>query len=360
MGLFSVVADVTMSPQIPLRPISMRVVLMNPFFVEVALGLFAYRVVALIVLMILRVDRAYSWFMKLYVTRDVGIRLKPPVESGFCTSVLVAYVHDYEDCFVTVKLLFHLGLDGVTESQEGICVSFSCHALKQVWDYPTSSNLSASSSSSSISLHLSILPSRSGRLFQVLVVAVVIFGEMSWRLNLLSLQLGLLRREFIYGSVVCGANLWIPRPAHLQISIIGLATDYWILGRDSFGGREVVWVGLVFVDSWVMGFYGGKCVRFAEVSVAEFSCGADLKRSFGWVSFVGVAIGLRYFIVVDVVVFLVLSVIDLEFWKSICGTHFRRGTVWTVLPRLLFRAWFYRLGYFIVVDMIGVPGPFRD
>ncbi|KAF6139238.1 hypothetical protein GIB67_007985 [Kingdonia uniflora] len=28
--------------------------------------------------------------------------------------------------------MFHLGLDGTTESQEGICVSFGCHALKQV------------------------------------------------------------------------------------------------------------------------------------------------------------------------------------------------------------------------------------
>ncbi|KAF6156856.1 hypothetical protein GIB67_000396 [Kingdonia uniflora] len=31
-----------------------------------------------------------------------------------------------------VKLLFHLGLDGATESQEGICISFGCHALRQV------------------------------------------------------------------------------------------------------------------------------------------------------------------------------------------------------------------------------------
>ncbi|KAF6172185.1 hypothetical protein GIB67_024807 [Kingdonia uniflora] len=99
--------------------------------------------------------------MKLYVTRDVGMRLKPPVESGSSTSVLVTYVHDYEDCVVTVKLVFHLGLDGTTESQEGICVSFGCHIL---------------------------------RLFQVLVAVVVIFGELSWRLNLLLLQLGLLRR----------------------------------------------------------------------------------------------------------------------------------------------------------------------
>ncbi|KAF6154795.1 hypothetical protein GIB67_032407, partial [Kingdonia uniflora] len=51
----------------------------------------------------------------------------------------------------------------------------------------------------------------------VLVAAVVIFGELSWRLNLLLLQLGLLRREFVYGLVVRGANLWIPRPAQLRI-----------------------------------------------------------------------------------------------------------------------------------------------
>ncbi|KAF6143233.1 hypothetical protein GIB67_039016 [Kingdonia uniflora] len=106
-----------------------------------------------------------------------------------------------------------------------------------------------------------------------------------------------------------------------------------------------VWVGLVFVDYWGMGFYGGELVGFAAVSVPEFSCGADLKRSFGQVSFVGVAIGLRYFIVVDVVVFLVLSVIDLEFRKSIRGAHFRRSAVWTVSPRLLFRAWFYQASF---------------
>ncbi|KAF6141576.1 hypothetical protein GIB67_023748 [Kingdonia uniflora] len=38
--------------------------------------------------------------------------------------------------------------------------------------------------------------------------------------------------EFFYGSVVRRVNLWIPRPAHPRISVIGLATDYWILGRD--------------------------------------------------------------------------------------------------------------------------------
>ncbi|KAF6158352.1 hypothetical protein GIB67_022432 [Kingdonia uniflora] len=79
--------------------------------------------------------------------------------------------------------------------------------------------------------------------------------------------------------------------------------------------------------------------------VAEFSCGADLKRSFGRVSFVGVKIGLQYFIVVDVVVFLVLSMIDLEFRKSIRGAYFRWGAVWTVWPRLSFRA--YRQASFI-------------
>ncbi|KAF6156710.1 hypothetical protein GIB67_002425 [Kingdonia uniflora] len=33
--LFSVVVDVTMTPEIPLRPISLRVVITNLFFVEV-------------------------------------------------------------------------------------------------------------------------------------------------------------------------------------------------------------------------------------------------------------------------------------------------------------------------------------
>ncbi|KAF6161796.1 hypothetical protein GIB67_008557 [Kingdonia uniflora] len=82
--------------------------------------------------------------------------------------------------------------------------------------------------------------------------------------------------------------------------------------------------------------------------VAEFSCGADLKRSFGRVSFAGVEIGLWYIIVVDVVVFLVLFVIDLEFRKSIRGAHFRWGAVWTVLPRLSFRA--YRQAIFIFLN----------
>ncbi|KAF6172114.1 hypothetical protein GIB67_029532, partial [Kingdonia uniflora] len=40
--------------------------------------------------------------------------------------------------------------------------------------------------------------------------------------------------EFVYGSVVRGENLWIPRPVHPRISVIGLATDYWILGRDRY------------------------------------------------------------------------------------------------------------------------------
>ncbi|KAF6148906.1 hypothetical protein GIB67_014277, partial [Kingdonia uniflora] len=72
---------------------------------------------------------------------------------------------------------------------------------------------------------------------------------------------------------------------------------------------------------------------------AVWTFSLDLKRSFGWESFVGVAIGLRYFIVVDVVVFLVLYVTDLEFRKSICGAHFRWGAVWAVSPRLSFRAY---------------------
>ncbi|KAF6160316.1 hypothetical protein GIB67_019085, partial [Kingdonia uniflora] len=50
-----------------------------------------------------------------------------------------------------------------------------------------------------------------------LVAVVVIFGELSWRLILQLLQLGLLRREFLFSSVVRGANLWIPRPAQLRI-----------------------------------------------------------------------------------------------------------------------------------------------
>ncbi|KAF6175836.1 hypothetical protein GIB67_003324, partial [Kingdonia uniflora] len=83
---------------------------------------------------------------------------------------------------------------------------------------------------------------------------------------------------------------------------------------------------------WVVGVAQRSVVDrgFRCSFVTEFSCGADLKRSFGRVSYVGVAIGLRYFIVVDVVVFLVLSVTDLEFRKSIRGAHFRWGSVWAV------------------------------
>ncbi|KAF6166285.1 hypothetical protein GIB67_008713, partial [Kingdonia uniflora] len=60
---------------------------------------------------------------------------------------------------------------------------------------------------------------------------------------------------------------------------------------------------------------------------------------FGWESFVGIVFGLRALIVVDVVVFLVFSVIDLKFRKLIRGAHFRWGTVWAVSPRLSFRAY---------------------
>ncbi|KAF6157814.1 hypothetical protein GIB67_038282, partial [Kingdonia uniflora] len=83
---------------------------------------------------------------------------------------------------------------------------------------------------------------------------------------------------------------------------------------------------------WVIGVAQRSVVDrgFRCSFVTKFSCGADLKCSFGQVSFVGVAIGLRYFIVVDVVAFLVLFVTDLEFQKSIRGAHFRWGAVWEV------------------------------
>ncbi|KAF6141885.1 hypothetical protein GIB67_037853 [Kingdonia uniflora] len=57
------------------------------------------------------------------------------------------------------------------------------------------------------------------QLFQVLVAAEVIFGELSWKLNLLLLQLGLLRRA--------------------SDIVIGQATDYWILGSDRHGIRAL-------------------------------------------------------------------------------------------------------------------------
>ncbi|KAF6143217.1 hypothetical protein GIB67_035631 [Kingdonia uniflora] len=107
---------------------------------------------------------------------------------------------------------------------------------------------------------------------------------------------------------------------------------------------------LIFMFLWVVGVAQRSVVDrgFRCSFVTEFSCGADLKRSFGWVSYVGVAIGIRYFILVDVVVFLVLSVTDLEFRKSIRGAHFRWGSVWAVSPRLSFRA--YRQASFIFLN----------
>ncbi|KAF6143191.1 hypothetical protein GIB67_021887 [Kingdonia uniflora] len=74
--------------------------------------------------------------------------------------------------------------------------------------------------------------------------------------------------------------------------------------------------------------------------VAEFSCVVNLKCSLGRGSLGGIVFGLQTLIVVDVVEFLVLFMIDLEFRKSIRGTHFRWGAVWTVSPRLPYRALF--------------------
>ncbi|KAF6141882.1 hypothetical protein GIB67_037850 [Kingdonia uniflora] len=106
----------------------------------------------------------------------------------------------------------------------------------------------------------------------------------------------------------------------------------------------------IFMCLWVVGVAQRSVVDrgFRCSFVTGFSCGADLKCSFRRVSHVGVAIGLWYFIVVDVVVFLVLSVSDLVFWKSIRGVHFRWGSVWAVSPRLSFRA--YRQTSFIFLN----------
>ncbi|KAF6135419.1 hypothetical protein GIB67_027293, partial [Kingdonia uniflora] len=52
------------------------------------------------------------------------------------------------------------------------------------------------------------------------------------------------------------------------------------------------------------------------------------------------AIGFRALIVVDVVVFLVLFVIDLEFRKLIHRAHFCWGVVWAVSPKFSFRVLF--------------------
>ncbi|KAF6157040.1 hypothetical protein GIB67_041501 [Kingdonia uniflora] len=73
------------------------------------------------------------------------------------------------------------------------------------------------------------------------------------------------------------------------------------------------------------------------------------------VSFVRIVFGLRGLIVVDVVVFLVLSVIDLEFQKSIRRAHFRWGAVWAVSPRLSFRAYRQRRLFTDVVDVMMTP-----
>ncbi|KAF6142896.1 hypothetical protein GIB67_033284 [Kingdonia uniflora] len=82
-----------------------------------------------------------------------------------------------------------------------------------------------------------------------------------------------------------------------------------------------------------------------QFKLLKFSCGAYLKRSFGRVSFIRIAIGLWALIVVDIVVFLVLSVIDLEFRKLIHEAHFRWDAVWTVSLRLSFRAWFCQANF---------------
>ncbi|KAF6173909.1 hypothetical protein GIB67_039860 [Kingdonia uniflora] len=70
--LLFVVVDVTMTPKIPLRPISLWVVIADPFFAEV------------------------------------------------------------ENKGISQYVVTPQRLDGATETQEGICVSFGCHALRQV------------------------------------------------------------------------------------------------------------------------------------------------------------------------------------------------------------------------------------
>ncbi|KAF6140487.1 hypothetical protein GIB67_010317, partial [Kingdonia uniflora] len=102
--------------------------------------------------------------------------------------------------------------------------------------------------------------------------------------------------------------------------------------RDSWAAYLAGLEWLIFMCLWLVGVAQRSVVDrgFRCSFVTEFCCGADLKCSFGRVSYVGVAIGLRYFIVVDVVVFLALSVTDLKFRKLIRGAHFRWGSVWAV------------------------------
>ncbi|KAF6148574.1 hypothetical protein GIB67_042533 [Kingdonia uniflora] len=79
----------------------------------------------------------------------------------------------------------------------------------------------------------------------------------------------------------------------------------WLFG----GGGGVVALG---TPRWVSGDVCSMCLRFGMVPIW---CCFDFE--FEWESFVGIVFGLRALIVADVVVFLVLSVIDLEFRKSI-------------------------------------------
>ncbi|KAF6142542.1 hypothetical protein GIB67_039506 [Kingdonia uniflora] len=92
--LFSVVVDVTMTPEIPLRPISLWVVIADPFFIEVE---------------------------NKDISQDEVVRAVFP-------SVILEAVRQHG----TVRSAAEPGLDGATESQEGICVSFGCHALRLV------------------------------------------------------------------------------------------------------------------------------------------------------------------------------------------------------------------------------------
>ncbi|KAF6154999.1 hypothetical protein GIB67_035746, partial [Kingdonia uniflora] len=114
-------------------------------------------------------------------------------------------------------------------------------------------------------------------------------------------------------------------------------------GGDLLGWIVGVWVAELIVVVAVLeraAWNGDYCRSGSDITaqiaiVLEDEKGLSLPSSntgcvivgklirFGQVSFVGVTIEFRALIVVDVVVFLVFSVIDLELRKSIRGAHFR-------------------------------------
>ncbi|KAF6145388.1 hypothetical protein GIB67_034158 [Kingdonia uniflora] len=123
---------------------------------------------------------------------------------------------------ISSGLLVAGGLDGATESKEGICVHFGYYALRQVSGCGRSRLASDSfrvvlgwglGNLVGLLLAEGRLPSRVIvflRLFQVLATAVVILVELSRRLILKLLLLGSLRRELELDALVLIPSRGVP------------------------------------------------------------------------------------------------------------------------------------------------------